>query len=154
MFVLAGCKPTENNYRKAYDAARAKREAAAAENMLPATGLLSDDGPQLRVWKGDTVFVDRQLLRDAKGSKAPEEWYVAVGVYKMHTNAEANAERLAAGGWKDAAAYKSGGDRWYAVVAGAQTLDSVAAQAREFMRANPDYPYVGLPGKPVLINRY
>ena len=61
MFV--GCKPTENNYKAAYDAAVSKRQEVAKEQMRPASGLMSDDGPQLRVVDGDSVYVLRERSR-------------------------------------------------------------------------------------------
>lgn len=149
MFV--GCKPTENNYKKAYDAALAKREQAATEQMRPATGLLSDDGPSMRVVEGDTVYVLRERLRLQDGTRPEGEWGVAVALFKMRTNADATAENLKAEGWKDAVSVNATRERHYTLVGNAATLDSARMVANKFKETHPDYPYIGLPGAPVLI---
>ena len=154
LLVLAGCKPTERGYQQAYDAAKQKREQVQRENMLPAEGLQSDEGPQQRVISGDTVYVDRQRLRTEEGQPLPKSWYVAVGVYKMNTNAKANAARLREKGWKEAQAVKGQQGRWYTMAAGAGSLDSVRVIAKQFKKENKQYPYVGLPGSPVLVSAW
>lgn len=149
--TLIGCKPTENNYKSAYDAAKAKREQAAAEQMRPATGLLSDDGPQLRILDGDSIFVDRQRLRTPDGKPMPGKWAVAVGMFKMDTNAKATVDAIKQNGFPDAVVAKASGQRFYALSNTVSTLDSAVVEAKVFMRAYPDYPYVGLPASPVII---
>lgn len=150
MFV--GCKPTENNYKAAYDAAKAKREAAAAEQMRPATGLLSDDGPQLRVVDGDTLYVVSERLRMLDGATVTPRWIVAVGLFKMDTNAKATVEDLRSEGFADAFVAKAKGGKYYAVSSTAASLDSARIEQKNFRLAHPHYPYVGLPGAPVLIS--
>lgn len=149
--MLVGCKPTEANYRAAYDSAKAKREAAAAEQMRPASGLLSDDGPQRRIIEGDTLFVDHVALRLEDSTKPPGRWAVAVGKFKMDTNARAGAAALRDAGWPGALHAKGQGGYHYTVPATTTSLDSARIISRQFVKRNPGYPYVGLPGSPVLI---
>lgn len=150
--MLVGCKPTENNYKAAYDAAVAKRQEAVKEQMRPATGLLSDDGPQLRVVDGDSIYVLRETVRTLNGERVPAKWLVAVGVYKMDTNAKASVEALHTGGFPDAFVAKATGGKHYAVASMASTLDSARTASKVFREAYPEYPFVGLPGAPVLLN--
>lgn len=149
MFI--SCKPTENNYRKAYDAAQAKREQAAAEQMRPASGLLSDDGPSLKVIDGDSIYVLRERLRLPDGKKPAGEWGIAVALFKMSTNAVATAENLRAEGWDEAVNVNASRDRHYTIINSVATLDSARAIAKRFENTYPEYPYIGLPGAPVLI---
>lgn len=149
MFV--GCKPTEKNYKAAYDAALARRQEAVKEQMRPATGLLSDDEPQLRVVEGDSVYVLKERLRLLDGTRLPGKWSVCVGVFKMDTNAKAAVEDMRAEGYMDAVVAKASGSRYYPVVATAGTLDSARMISKEFVARFPAYPFVGLPGAPVLI---
>lgn len=150
--MLVSCKPTEKNYRTAYDAALRKRAEVAEQQMRPATGLLSDDGPQLRVVDGDSVFVLRERLRHLDGSRPGGHWAVAVGVFKIDTNAKASASDLAAAGWKSAMPAKVPGGDFYALADTVASLDEARDRAARFKLDFPDYPYVGLPGAPVLIN--
>lgn len=149
--MFAGCKPTENNYRAAYDAALAKRREAAEQQMRPATGLLDDEGPQMRVLAGDTVFVLSGRLSRLDGSRPEGKWALAVALYKMDTNARAAASDLALNGYPDAFAAKSTDDNYYTVAAVSASMDSVVAESKAFKLRFPGYPYVGLPGAPVLI---
>lgn len=149
MFV--GCKPTENNYRNAYDAAVAKREQAAAEQMRPASGLLSDDGPMQRVVNGDTVYVLNERVSMLDGGAAPDRWGVAVGIYKMDTNARASAEDIMAAGFGNAFVARGTEGRFFTIAATAHTLETAKEESERFRKQFPDYPYVGLPAAPVLI---
>lgn len=150
--ILIGCKPTETNYQAAYDAALQKREQRAKEEMRPATGLLSDDGPQMRVYDGDTIYVIQERLRELDGSRMPGHWAVGVGMFKMDTNAKATVSDLKQKGFADARVAKMTGGRFYAVSDTATNLESVIVKAKIFKSAFPGYPYVGLPDSPVLIN--
>ena len=100
MFV--GCKPTEKNYKAAYDAALARRQEAAKEQMRPAPGVL-------RVVEGASVYVLRERLRLLDGTRLPGKWSVCVGVFKMDTNAKAAVEDMRAEGYMDAVVAKASG---------------------------------------------
>lgn len=150
--MLVSCKPTEKNYKAAYDAALKKRAEVAEQQMRPATGLLSDDGPQLRIVDGDSIYVLRERLRMLDGSKPGAHWAVAVGVFKIDTNAKASSADLNAAGWKTAAPAKAQAGKFYTIADTLASLDGARSRAREFKLAFPEYPYVGLPGSPVLIN--
>ncbi|MDE5868848.1 MAG: SPOR domain-containing protein [Muribaculaceae bacterium] len=151
--VLAGCKPTEENYKKAYDAAKAKRELANADAMMPTTGLMNDDGISLKVVDGDSIYVSHERLRvDAELKSELKTYSVAVGVYKMNTNAKAQAAALTQEGYK-AFASQTTGERWYTILGSFDSLAEAKTLMSEFKKKNPDYPYIGLPGAPVVIGR-
>ncbi|MDE7412268.1 MAG: SPOR domain-containing protein [Muribaculaceae bacterium] len=154
LLLLVGCKPTENNYRSAYEAAKNKREAANAEAMMPATGLLSDDGVMRKVVDGDTVYVSRdRLRRDSVSSRILNTYNVAVGVFKMNTNARAQAAALREAGYKDAIAVETTGDRWYTIAGCFPSLGDAQTFIKDFMAKNKDYPFIGLPASPVIVSK-
>ena len=153
LLLSVGCKPTENNYRAAYEAARNKREKANEEQLVPTTGLLSDDGPSMKVIEGDTVYVTRdRLRRDPETSELLKTYNVAVGVYKMNTNARAQAAALSEKGY-NAFAVQTTGDRWYTIVGSFDTLKDAQEFITGFKKKNPGYPYIGLPGAPVITGK-
>lgn len=152
--LFVGCKPTEKGYQAAYDAAKNKREAAAREQMLPAQGLQSDDGPQLRVVDGDSIYVLRAIMRTEDSKRAPAPWLLAVGVYRMSTNAKANAQRLQQAGYPRAVWLKGPENKWYTISDYARSLDSLKTMSRRFKNTHSDYPYIGLPASPVIINAF
>lgn len=149
LMVVTGCKPTERGYKAAYDAALAKREKAQAESMLPASGLLSDDGPQPRVLDGDTVFVTSALLKFDDGAVRPM-YNVAVALYKMNTNARSMATDLKSKGY-DAVAAQARGGKWYTVAGAFTSLTGARDFILKFRKDNPGFRYIGLPGAPVVI---
>lgn len=152
--LLPACKPTEKNYKAAYDAAVAKREKAMAETMAPAGELISEDGPQRRVVNGDTIFVATERVRpEAKDVRLPE-YNVAVTKYRMGTNARAGAEDLRAAGYAGAMAVYSAEDSWYTIAGGFPTLDEAVAFSRRFRSDNPRHRYIGLPASPVIVRAY
>lgn len=152
--TFIGCKPTEKNYKSAYDAALEKRAEAVREQMIPATGMMSVDGPQMKVVAGDTIFIQRDRFRDFENKNMPAPWAVAVGVYSMDTNAKASLKSLSEAGWDmETTVVKAPGTKNYAVVAFAPTLDECIAISKKFQEKFPDYHYIGLPGAPVLLAR-
>ncbi|MDE6028204.1 MAG: SPOR domain-containing protein, partial [Muribaculaceae bacterium] len=141
------------NYRQAYDAAKAKREAANAEAMIPASGLLSDDGTSLKMVNGDSLFVSKdRLRREPAMTEVLKTYNVAVGVYKMNTNAKAQAAALVEKGY-NAHAVETTGDRWYTIAGCFDTIEEAQAFIADFKKKHPGYPYIGLPGSPVVIGK-
>lgn len=148
--LFSSCKTTEKNYQQAYDAAKAKREAARAESM-PEEGLLSDDGPTLKVVEGENLYVSRDRLSLPKdGDREPMPYSVAVSLYKMPTNARAQAQTLAKKGY-DAFEARTTGDRWYVVAGAFRTQIEARDFIKEFRKKNPGYSYIGLPDAPVIV---
>lgn len=68
--IAAGCKPTEKNYKAAYDAALKKREAAAvdADMMIPAGALQQIGGPQKRKIGDVEVYMLVEPIRHSLSS--------------------------------------------------------------------------------------
>ena len=147
--VLAGCKPTEKNYREAYDAAVARREKSLADAGDDAVGLTTDDGPRTVVVDGDTLHILSRRLSPADGGGALHPVNVAVGEFSMNTNARSGAESLASRGYASRVA-RGEGDRWYTIASGFDNEEDARAFVRTFRRRNAGYVYVGLPG-PVII---
>ncbi|MDE6537656.1 MAG: SPOR domain-containing protein [Muribaculaceae bacterium] len=151
--IMTGCKPTEKNYRQAYEAAKQKREAANAEAMIPATGVMTDEGVTRKVVDGDTLFVTRdRLSRTGESADKIRPYNVAVGVYKMNTNAKAQAKDLTEKGY-DAYAVETTGNRWFAIAGSFDTLSEARVFINDFKKKNPGYPYIGLPGAPVIAGK-
>lgn len=152
---VTSCKPTEKNYQAAYDAAKAKREAAEADMMLPGSGLISEDGPRLRIVNGDSLYVahDRIRIKYLQENNIELQPYsVAVSVYKMSTNARATASRLKEAGY-NSVVVETTNDRWYAVAGTFPTIGEAGEFIKAFKERNPKYSYIGLPSTPVILVR-
>lgn len=127
---LSGCKPTEKNYRAAYDAARQKKEkkaAADADIYIPATGLQSLSGDKRVEVNGATANLKRIYLKYIGDGDAPgrHKYNVAVSRYKMPTNVKAHVSRLSSD-YPDAYPAQ-GSDGYYYVIA--DTFDDIEVAA-------------------------
>ncbi len=145
--VLVGCKPTEKNYKTAYDVAIAKKQKTEAE--LDADGIVSADAPMRRIVDGDTLYFKGAALRLSPGEGELKEYNIVVSEFKMPTNARSGAAALKESGF-DAFAAKSTGGRWYVVAGAVKSLDDARALILRFRDRYPSYPYIGL-GSPVII---
>ncbi len=148
--MTVSCKPTEKNYRAAYDTAMIKRQAEEEARRqlekdldIVGEGLLEEvDGTRREVLKGDTVWTlhMRFALRD---SILP--YSLAVARLSMRANALAMTEQHP--GWKAA----SSGDNYYILAAQSNSLDSILHARRAFLRSNPGFHAIGLTDVTVIV---
>lgn len=157
---LGGCKPAEKHYRSAYDAAQAKRQAAAAaeadaladaDGVIGATALEQVDGPRRRSVNGRELMVLTEPV-SGDGAGTLGVCNVAVGVYSMDTNAKAMADALRAEGYAAFTA-RNGNGRHYVVAAVCETLGEASDAVGEFVERHPGWPYSGLQGQPLVLLR-
>lgn len=154
--TLPACKPTEKNYKAAYDAAKGKREQSLADRGV--TGpLQSDDSYSIRVVDGDSVWVghDYVSLRnpdDSKPSGVAGRYGVAVAAFKMPTNARAMTSDLKAAG-HGAWTAVDGRGKVYVLADLYPDLQQAAAAARRFSADAPSFIYVGVPAPTVMLVR-
>lgn len=150
--ALTGCKPTEKNYKSAYDAALGKREAAMADIdvNIPEGTLQQVDGPQLKEVDGVKVYLlNRRLKPEGEGISLPARYNVAVGTYKMNTNCIAQSVALKEEGFQAFAAKDSEGE-YYTIAGSFPTLTEAVTFYKKY-EAGKNRVYVGLPSAPVII---
>lgn len=151
-FGMTSCKPTEKNYKAAYDAALGKREAARAELGidLPEGAIQQVDGPQLKKVDGVDVYVlNKRIVPVEEGMKLPGNYNVVVGVYKMNTNSLAQSEDLKAEGYEAFAAKDSSGMHY--TVAGSFPTMKEAIAFYQAYKSKSGRVYVGLPESPIIL---
>lgn len=153
--LFFGCKPTEKNYKAAYDAAKARREATVSEHGIGGF-LQNDETLSIRVVEGDSVWVshERVGLRDAEGNPVKTEpvYGVGVAVFRMPTNAVALKDDLLKRGY-EASLATDGRDKWFVVSGLYSELGEAAKEARRFRDLNPSFIFVGLPSPVILYIR-
>lgn len=113
LIALGGCKPTERNYKSAYDVAILKKEREDSlkrerQRELGLGGVVMEensDGSRLMTVGGTEVLTLHATMakEDTVRRYAP-----AVALFKMPANAESFASDLAGEGWKRARMAKSG----------------------------------------------
>lgn len=163
MLMLVSCKPTENNYRSAYEVAQRQKEnqvAVDAELGIPEGGLIDEDGPQKQVVDGDAIMVMHEALsavKDPEDEKTGEgkallrKYVVAVSGFKMPTNSHALAHDLRKKGYKDAMTVKNKRDTYYAIIGSYATIQEAKQAAKEFAEKHRGYNYVSLGAAPVVV---
>lgn len=150
--MLTGCKPTEKNYRSAYDAARAKREredslrqARVADLGLDSkggTGMEEVDGARRTTIRGREVWLRSETFVRADSVKA---YSVSAATFKMPSNATAMAADLRADGFPAARAAQ-GKDAWFVLIGESDALDPALDIYGTWMDTRRDAPTVGQPG--------
>lgn len=153
--ATAGCKPTENNYKEAYDVAQQKRKAAATDPdmVLPAGALKQIGDPMQTVVNGDTVSVAAEHLKFEGGLEGVmKKWNVAVAKYKMPTNCASQTSDLFSEGYQ--AFYVLNREGYYYVIAGSfDSIGEAQAFAKQYSARHKASSFVGLSGAPLLIEK-
>ena len=152
LLILSSCKPTEKGYKAAYDAALSKREAVKTDLdvNLPEGALQSVDGPQLKEVDGKKVYILNQRIMPADTPhKRPENYNVAVSMYKMSTNCVSQVQALREEGF-DAFAAKDTEGNFYTIIGSLPDL-SEAVTLYEKYKNEKNRVFVGLPESPVII---
>lgn len=153
VLLFAGCKPTEKNYRAAYDLAQGKREREAQERkrlesdmqLVGEAGELQDVyGIRLEPLGGDTV---RVLHHNFADPALPEPYLLLVAKMKMPANAKAMADRLPGGA---VAEYE---DDFYVIGARADSPELIIMRAADFRKSNPGWRAINLPDVTVCVQR-
>lgn len=152
LFILTGCKPTEKNYKAAYDAALSKRQAESEDPdlNLPAEGYTRLGEPEKKEINGKTYFYKFQHLHPLSEGVEMQPYNVAVSVYKMPTNCQSQVRDLCEAGY-DAFGTRTGDDRYYTIVGSYPTIEEAAEAVDNYMRKHKDSIYVGLEGAPVIL---
>lgn len=152
LLSLSSCKPTEKNYKAAYDAALSKKEAAEADvdQNIAVSKLQQVEGAQLKNIDGIEVYVLNKRIKPAvEGMELPGNYNVAVGAYKLITNCRSQAAQLKSEGF-DAFPAKETDDLYYTVAASFPTLKEAVDFYQQY-RKKSGRVYVGLPEAPVII---
>lgn len=155
IILLTGCKPTENNYKAAYEAARSKREAVDVDAGVLSGGhkIISTDGPKTHTVDGREVRYRVMVIKpegDVDITRMP--YRVAVAQWSMPTNARSQAADLRQEGMNSFIA-KDSKDRWWTIVGAYDTFDEAARAAIAFADTHPGFSYIGLDGEPLVICR-
>ena len=146
--LLAACKPSENNYKLAYDTARRLEREGLDDGVFE---LMQQEAlpPMVHVL-GDSVRVKRVALKwyytpaaiDSGRPIEPAAYNVAVSMFKMPTNAKAQADAIAAEGYRSCV-MRHRSDTYYVIAGAVESLDSAARLSSRYLSTHKS-GYVGL----------
>lgn len=179
--LFTGCKPTEKNYKAAYDVALKKRQQESGDASERSEGhrLITDDGPRTiaaagREWHYSVINLsqadgaaaggksvgtrpDKPASPDAAvktqltESSDENKWVVAVSRYRMPTNARSQVADLLSQGFSGALVMKDASDRYYSVAGRFATLEEAGRCALRLTAKLAATAFVGFDGEPLLI---
>ena len=153
--AAAGCKPTEKNYRSAYDVARDKRERdlRQQEQLRADMGI---GGSEIHLSDTDATLAtigERQVWThhlNFPRADSVATYAVSVALFRMDTNAKALAADLRAQGWPETRASHSA-DSYFVIVGSSDSRDRALELLDSFQTTHPEWQYVGQPGILLLI---
>ena len=151
--IVVGCKPTEKNYKNAYDVALAKKQAAAESLDVDASDLQSVEGIRRQQVEGSSVSILSETVKPLESEQLGGEGAMAVvvGKFNMLTNARRQASDLASSD-PDAIVCTNGKGLYFVSIKRCASLQEAAEIVEDFKSRHPDYPFVGLDGDPVVVH--
>lgn len=154
MAVTVSCKPTEQNYKSAYETAvRKNRESSGDADMhIPEGKLLTDEKAEAQKSAGLPYNLATKFISPLESGISLYKYNVAVASFKMPTNCISLAERLVKDGY-DAFAVKDAEERYYTVAASFASKDEAVAFAQKFEKNHASESFIGLGGKPLIIEK-
>lgn len=154
LLAATACKPTEANYKAAYDAAlnrKAHSDDADRELGIAPGQLITEDGPLRKSIGGRMMPVLHEHIRWTAGTEnARKRYNLAVASFKMPTNVESTLRTLLDNGYPAWAGVNAEG-RYYVFAASFDSPEQTAAFADKYVKEHKDF--IGLPGEPVVIER-
>ncbi len=134
--LLHSCKTTEENYRSAYDRAKAARDSSATESAIYGRGRTM--GAQTIVAEGDTIEcrIQRVALTEPIDDSVDfsDRFNVVVGQFKQEFNAKSMCKRLRQAGYENAVVVQNGEPYYFVLLSSHETRQA----AIEALKAIPD----------------
>lgn len=153
--LATGCKPTEKNYRQAYEVAKAKKDYVDPDTEILTGGhkLLEEESSNWKIIGTDTLQVQHFHLKPADGVWPEEGPYrLAVAMFKMDTNSKSLLADISKKGTMKPVIATDGKERHFIIAGSATTADSLEKVLSTFHKENPGFRYIGMtPEKPLII---
>lgn len=134
MVALTACKPSEANYKRAYDTAIAAGRDADEDSTIYA-GMRRQMSQREAVLDGDTVMIKTQWVSataDGGGTNDSIRQYCVVAAeFKQVFNARSMRDRLAGMGYNGAFVVQNSEPRYYVVALSTSQADEAAACLRK-----------------------
>lgn len=152
LLMLYGCKPTEKNYKAAYDAAMSKQPVVDDALEVDVEDLITVDGGRKETINGVTLLFIPETVKptDSDNAKGEGGVGVAIGKYDMPTNARSQAKMLSETE-PEAQVCTNGKGTYYVVVKRVGNSAEAADYISGFKQRHPGYPFVGLDGLPAIV---
>lgn len=137
VMTLGGCKTTEENYRRAYEAAVAKQNEAFTADEI--ASINHEEAIPKSVYKGDSIPLKGVYVSTVKVDPpvtAALRYNLIVATFKQKFNAMSVLERLRASGYDDVRLLIDRDQLYYVDAVSTDSLDK-AVEALRKIRKNP-----------------
>ncbi len=145
--TLTGCKTTEENYRSAYEIAKAKKTEGLTEGEI--AGMAREEAAPKSVYKGDSIPLKGMYVKLAESANvtAPLTYNVVVASFKQRFNARSVYNRLREGGYPDALILADRDETYFIAAQTTASLDSAVATLHALEKESPvalraPFPYI------------
>lgn len=145
--TLQACKTTEENYRAAYDVAKAKKDEGLTNEEI--TGMLREEAMPKSVYKGDSIPLKGLYVRYVEGGIDDRalRYNVVAASFMQQFNAHSVFTRLRDGGYPNPVILEDKDGRYYVAALTTASLDTAVATLRQLQSASPvslrpPYPYI------------
>jgi hypothetical protein len=134
IITLTACSPTEANYRKSYETAKAHVDQTAVieGSLYESIQTLGTSGGIIS--NGDTIPMITVPVKLSASLEVPNtltKYNIAVGQFKQRFNAKSLMNRVQISGFPDATIVQNSEPLYYVIVPGASTPDESAALYRK-----------------------
>lgn len=146
-FSLASCKTTEENYRSAYETAKARQtEGLTTEEIA---GLQREEAMPKTVYNGDSIPLKGLYVRHVEGGNSNKalRYNVIVASFRQQFNARSMMKRLRENGYPNAVLLSDKDERYYIGTLTTTSLDSAVTALRALptdtqLHLRSPYPYI------------
>lgn len=155
MVFATGCKPTEKNYKDAYETALKKRDNSGLDyglgNEMKVEAI---DAPKKIIYNNKEYYVKVEYVAPFETDLASRPKYmIVVAKYKMPTNARNQVEQLKKSGFGNSMLVKDRDENYLVVADYAQTMDDIAQKADDFKKKYPNINFIGLYGDILILEK-
>ena len=129
--LLPSCKTTQENYQKAYEITKAKRDAGLTEEEL--NGIAREEAMPKTVYNGDSIPLNSKYVKveaSPTGLRAARRYTVVVGSMRQLFNAKSLYNRMIEAGYNDAILLADAQKTYYIGALTTSSLDSAVTLLR------------------------
>lgn len=146
--LVSSCKTTEENYRSAYEVAKAKQTEGLTDREIAA--MQREESLPKVVYKGDSIPLKSVYVKSADSGEAavtPLRYNVVVTSFKQQFNARSVLTRLREAGYSTSLLLEDKTGRYYVAASTTASLDSAlitlhALEKSSPLPIRPPYPYI------------
>jgi hypothetical protein len=145
--MFQACKTSEENYRTAYEIAKAKKNEGLTQDEI--AGFAREEAMPKTVYKGDSIPLKGMYVKWVEGGvdNSAKLFNVVVASFKLKFNATSVFKRMQENGYPNAVLLEDAFDTYYVGATTTASLDTAVSVLHTLQKASPitlrdPYPYI------------